>query len=780
MPPSSSSSSVFVLPERSKEFAETLRHDLTSLPSHHKIVGIMAPTGVGKTKMVVDLFRGTPRTLMILPTQLACQQWLAQRKSTDRMVMMNASKAVDYFIRHHGFHHFRTILLDEAHVDSREYYAIRRLMHMAKSKGDYMADRLVYYFISATLPIVHLQQSFPELHVLSYDDFRPYKIDIHYDKPQSGMSSNHRPDRRGMIHMAAKRLQDLPPATKRVLVFVPTHQECDEMGRRIEASRKKNELLPTSTMGSCPLLILHGGLEPEEKEKVKQQLVRLPAFILIATNIAESSITIPDLDVIIDSGLECRMLNSSYTVVELATKMSLIQRAGRVGRTKDGVVYRLITEDVFNHLEEFNPETHDMDPIALRCLLHGCNAVKMFGKSLTCNLSFLESVNINQQTPKDKLMFLESCGLRIIAGSLLWNLKKASVRMSRRETMWIAFLIVIMDQYDKKRVSWVYQPRDSGKIANAAISRYLLFSRKLNYEGDMLVTIGRFLLSILCYGKGWRDVATNLSLNHRTIREFISDWKRVFRHLHFLFPNPKELESGPIDLLFHVLGVDKKETSLGVNTENKVEPIPLEEEDSMVRCGRQFLLVQPILYGPKLMHPYYEAPYNYEWSENVIVYDGEVGDSDDDDNDDNDDGYYSESRYFDSVYHNSVWTFEHGLEKRSLGCIIPRFDTAIHPIRLRGVPYGRVALWTNLPFDLKCHLDTLEEVGFVDWEKNKRGKEETRSKKSLLLEEIRHGIGFMPPSENEEVDPECRFSGGYLWNQAQEDFQHHVQYFMNS
>jgi len=159
--------SVFVLPERSKEFAETLRHDLTSLPSHHKIVGIMAPTGVGKTKMVVDLFRGTPRTLMILPTQLACQQWLAQRKSTDKMVMMNASKAVDYFIRHHGFHLFRTILLDEAHVDSREYYAIRRLMYMAKSKGDYMADRLVYYVIRATLPIVHLQQSFPELHVLS-------------------------------------------------------------------------------------------------------------------------------------------------------------------------------------------------------------------------------------------------------------------------------------------------------------------------------------------------------------------------------------------------------------------------------------------------------------------------------------------------------------------------------------------------------------------------------------------------------------------------------------
>jgi superfamily II DNA or RNA helicase len=126
--------SSFTLPERSKEFSTTLFHDLQNLDPHREIVGIEAPTGVGKTTLLVNMFRERSRTLMIMPTQFACQQWLAQKKPTDKMMIMNASKAVDYFIRHQGLHHLRTIILDEAHVDSREYYAIRKIMRMAKRR----------------------------------------------------------------------------------------------------------------------------------------------------------------------------------------------------------------------------------------------------------------------------------------------------------------------------------------------------------------------------------------------------------------------------------------------------------------------------------------------------------------------------------------------------------------------------------------------------------------------------------------------------------------------
>jgi hypothetical protein len=748
-----------------------------------EIVGIEAPTGVGKTTHLVNMFRERSRTLMIMPTQFACQQWLAQKKPTDKMMIMNASKAVDYFIRHQGFHHFRTVILDEAHVDSREYYAIRKIMRMVKRSHHHK-----YYFVSATLPIVYLQQLFPELYVLSYQDYRPYKINIHYEAPNPCLGFH--VDRRGMMDVAARRLTTLSPTVQRVLIFAPTHEECDDMVRRIESMRKKQpELLSaTSFMGSCPVLVLHGGLEPEEKEEVKQRLRTLPSFIAIATNIAESSITIPDLDVVIDSGLECRVENSNYTVVRRATKMSLIQRAGRTGRTKDGTVYRLMSEEIFNGLNEFSTEAHDMDPIALRCLLHGSDAVRMFGPNMCGNLLFLDSLDIGTHTSKDKLVFLEACGLRTIAGSLLWNLTLASSRMSRQETMWIALLIVVIEQYDKKPLNWVYYPhaRDkSGRMArmDPVIQRLQRFSKDVRYEGDMLVTIARFLLSILCYGKAWRDAASSISLNQKNIREFVSDWKRVFRHLRPLFPVYAKSDLGAVEILMSTLGIEMKTPPIPLYQKKDLQPpkVPLNVEaidldSSTIHRGRQFLIGQPILYGPKLMHRFYTAPMDYEWSENNVIEWGDVLYEDGD----GEEYFFSESRYFNTVYHNVTWSLSHGVDRS------PGFDSrirhrppkAIHPIRLRDSSYGKLSLWTNVPEDRDVfHLDIIH--GIVRWQKHQAIKAEVRVDKKAVLEQIRDFVALMPPSDNEEIDPEYRYSGGWLWKQAEKDFRTHVQRFQN-
>jgi len=779
--------SSFTLPERSKEFSTTLFHDLQNLDPHREIVGIEAPTGVGKTTLLVNMFRERSRTLMIMPTQFACQQWLVQKKPTDKMMIMNASKAVDYFIRHQGLHHLRTIILDEAHVDSREYYAIRKIMRMAKRRHHHK-----YYFVSATLPIAYLQQSFPELHVLSYQDFRPYKINIHYEPPNP--CTGFHVDRRAMIDVATKRLTTLHPSVQRVLIFAPTHEECDDMERRIESIRKKQPevLSPTSVMGSCPILVLHGGLEPEEKEEVKQRLRVLPSYIAIATNIAESSITIPDLDVVIDSGLECRVQNSNYTVIQRASKMSLIQRAGRTGRTKDGTVYRLMPEEIFNGLNEFSTEAHDMDPIALRCLLHGSDAVRMFGPNMCGNLLFLDSLNIGTHTSKDKLVFLEACGLRTIAGSLLWNLTRLSHKMSRQETMWIALLILVIEQYDKKPVNWVYYPhsRDkSGRMArmDPAIQRLQRFSEDVRYEGDMLVTIARFLLSILCYGKAWRDAASSISLNQKNVREFVSDWKRVFRHLRPLFPAYAKSDLGPVEILLSTLGIEKKiiptplpqkKQALQPQQKIAVRVDAVDLDRSMIHRGRQFFIGQPILYGPKLMHRFYTAPVEYEWPENKVT---EWGDEYEDGGVDADEDYFlSESRYFDDVYHNQTWSLHYGVDRS------PGFDSrirhrppkAIHPIRMRGTSYGSLLLWTNVPEDRDAFHHHII-YGIVRWQKHQTVKASVRVEKKAVLEEIRDFVALMPPSDNEEIDPECRFSGGWLWKQAEEDFRTRVQSFQH-
>jgi HrpA-like RNA helicase len=82
--------------------------------------------------------------------------------------------------------------------------------------------------------------------------------------------------------------------------------------------------------------------------------------LIIATNVAESSITIIGLKVVIDSGYE---LSASYDPLSMAyvfekkliSKAQAIQRRGRVGRSTPGICYHLLTQQEFNNLQDFPP-----------------------------------------------------------------------------------------------------------------------------------------------------------------------------------------------------------------------------------------------------------------------------------------------------------------------------------------------------------------------------------------------------------------------------------------
>jgi ATP-dependent RNA helicase DHX57 len=104
------------------------------------------------------------------------------------------------------------------------------------------------------------------------------------------------------------------------------------------------------------LLPLHGGLQPQEQNKVFRKSSGQVKCIL-STNVAETSITIPDCTVVIDT---CREKQSSYDPVNrmpllldrFASKASLKQRRGRAGRVRSGKCYKLISKDTFSKLPD--------------------------------------------------------------------------------------------------------------------------------------------------------------------------------------------------------------------------------------------------------------------------------------------------------------------------------------------------------------------------------------------------------------------------------------------
>lgn len=135
-----------------------------------------------------------------------------------------------------------------------------------------------------------------------------------------------------------------------VLVFLPGEREirdCAEVLRK--ANLRHTEVLP-----------LYARLTPAEQQKIFQS--RPGRKIVLATNVAETSLTVPGIRYVIDSGT-ARISRYSYRAkvqrlpIEAISQASANQRKGRCGRVEPGICIRLYSEEDFLGRPEFtDPE----------------------------------------------------------------------------------------------------------------------------------------------------------------------------------------------------------------------------------------------------------------------------------------------------------------------------------------------------------------------------------------------------------------------------------------
>ena len=129
-----------------------------------------------------------------------------------------------------------------------------------------------------------------------------------------------------------------------ILVFLPGKAE-------IEALSKT--LYQDQTVGDrnfCKIIKLHSNVSKEEQQSVFVPACAGMMKVVLATNIAETSLTIPDVSHVIDTGrVKESRFNSSTRIKELVTvwvsQASAHQRAGRSGRTSAGSCWRLYSEE---------------------------------------------------------------------------------------------------------------------------------------------------------------------------------------------------------------------------------------------------------------------------------------------------------------------------------------------------------------------------------------------------------------------------------------------------
>jgi HrpA-like RNA helicase len=160
-----------------------------------------------------------------------------------------------------------------------------------------------------------------------------------------------------------------------ILVFLPGWDEI---------TKAKESLQQSKVYSTLHILPLHSSVTADDQARCFQPAPEGKVKVILATNIAESGVTIDDVEIVIDAG---RAKEKSYitqrgrTVVgrnELSTMSRLVtvmaskanstQRRGRTGRTRPGKVVRLYPREQVDHLFEFQtPEIH-RTPLDALCL----------------------------------------------------------------------------------------------------------------------------------------------------------------------------------------------------------------------------------------------------------------------------------------------------------------------------------------------------------------------------------------------------------------------------
>lgn len=145
-----------------------------------------------------------------------------------------------------------------------------------------------------------------------------------------------------------------------ILVFLPGQDDIITACSSLRKSMK--EKLAKETWRSIQILPLYAAMSPEEQLRAIQPTIDGSRKVIFATNIAETSVTIPGIVFVVDCGLikvreSCigkkKGMKSDILQLQPVSKAQAEQRLGRAGRTGPGFLYRLYTDKQFNSLPTY-------------------------------------------------------------------------------------------------------------------------------------------------------------------------------------------------------------------------------------------------------------------------------------------------------------------------------------------------------------------------------------------------------------------------------------------
>ena len=289
------------------------------------------------------------------------------------------------------------------------------------------------------------------------------------------------------------------------------------------------------------IYILHSQINTEEQKNVFNKTKKRK--IILATNIAESSLTFPNLDYIIDFCLIKQQNYDEETDVEKlelkwSSKANCLQRQGRCGRIRKGFVYRLINNTFYQKLENYNTSElirTNLQKVILNLSIFNCKDIENILQScIDCpDKNKIESAfnNLFLLCALDKEKKITNIG-RIYADLPI------SLKYTKLILIFYAFNKI---DYAITIVSILYQNKKlfkTNEIERNELYDSLNFFNKLNdlninfsYDDDVLISYIAFSSWLLKYGKNYIGkilIDANIKINFIKQIEILTEQNRLF------------------------------------------------------------------------------------------------------------------------------------------------------------------------------------------------------------------------------------------------------------
>ena len=232
------------------------------------------------------------------------------------------------------------IIFDEFHERSWE---CDLLLALALDIQDSLRQDLKIIIMSATLATEQLKDFLPDAAVLESSG-REYPVEVIYRPGACSTDSSQIVTE--SLRAAAALFREKEGD---ILVFLPGAGEIDTAAKAL-----------CQTLPDADIRCLHGAVEFKEQSRLLAPTSDGKKRIFLATNIAESSITIDGITSVVDCGWEKRMTHNPasgmpFLEMQRISQASALQRSGRAGRTAPGTAIRLYSQVEFNNLIRQRP-----------------------------------------------------------------------------------------------------------------------------------------------------------------------------------------------------------------------------------------------------------------------------------------------------------------------------------------------------------------------------------------------------------------------------------------